>query len=73
MQVLEVNRDIKTDSQRIQGTKSWEDTFFVDHWLGIAEDFSAKDLISNPTSYLLYPAWHLTFAEDMVKNTLRVS
>jgi hypothetical protein len=56
MQVLEVNRDIKTDSQRIQGTKSWEDTFFVDHWLGIAEDFSAKDLISNPTSYLLYPA-----------------
>jgi hypothetical protein len=44
MQVLEVNRDIKSDSQRIQGTKSWEDTFFVDHWLGIAEDFSAKDL-----------------------------
>lgn len=44
MQVLEVNRDIKTDSQRIQGTRSWEDTFFVDHWLGIAEDYSAKDL-----------------------------
>jgi len=44
MQVLEVNRDIKTDSQRIQGTNSWEDTFFVDHWLGIAENFSVKDL-----------------------------
>ena len=44
MQVLEVNRDIKTDSHRIQGTKSWEDTLFVDHWLGIAEDFSTKDL-----------------------------
>jgi hypothetical protein len=44
MQILEVNRDIKTDFQRIQGTKSWEDTFFVDHWLGIAENFSTKDL-----------------------------
>src|SRR6187402_1176723 len=44
MQVLEVNRDIKTDSHRVQETESWEDTFFVDHWLGIAEDFSTKDL-----------------------------
>ncbi len=44
MQILEVNRDIKTDSQLIQKTESWEDTYFVDHWLGIAEAFSTKDL-----------------------------
>ncbi|KAE9373105.1 HET-domain-containing protein [Stipitochalara longipes BDJ] len=44
MQVLEVNRDIKTDSQSMQTTEDWEDTLFVDHWLSIAEIFSTKDL-----------------------------
>jgi hypothetical protein len=44
MQILEVNRDIKTDSRHLQGTDSWEDAFFVDHWLGIAQDFSNTDL-----------------------------
>lgn len=41
MQIHEVNRDIKTDPR---GNDSWEDTYFVDHWLGITEDFSTKDL-----------------------------
>jgi hypothetical protein len=44
MQVLEANRDIKTEPQMTQGTKNWQDTLLVDHWLGIAEDFSVKDL-----------------------------